>query len=213
MCVSKICSGKDIPNWISDFSFSLSHGLNYHLDGNKTLYWDETSSIYRINRSTSWAVSYKLSQKVSLSMIHERFSGLYQDQESLQREDLILYRSGKNYGITISYKWHLGNRCSIAPYIGLLRRSGFEVYEFYSEIKGQLRTIELDDLGVMTGLSVHCELGKGFSLFALGDFTHFFHLKSPPLNERDFYDGPTPNYIRTRLGIEYSLSHILKPKG
>lgn len=155
-------------------------------------------------------MSYQLSQRISFSILYERFSGIYQDEESLLREDLILYRSGKNYGVNLSYRWLLNERLSLIPYLGILGRQGFEVYEFYPEITGQLRTIELNDIGVTPGLSINYKLGKGFSIFTLVDYTRFVRTKSAPLGERDFYDGPTLNYIRTRLGIQYSLSHLVK---
>ena len=69
--------------------------------------------------------------------------------------------------------------------------------------------VELRDIGLTSGLILNYSIGKGISVFALADYTRFIRLYSSESGERDFYDGPTLHYIRTRIGLQYSLSHLL----
>jgi len=198
----------EVPQWFGHFSLAISHGLNYHLDGNRTIYWDDKRLNYEINNATSYAIAYRLTDRLSISGFRERFRGYYLDSIGLFSEDLITSRSGYNIGIAMSYKKTVSKRLSIIPRIGGMRRKGFEEYVFYPGIRGQIRTLELSDFGLTAGLTLDYTIGKGISVFALMDYTRFIYLKSDELGERDFYDGPTVNYVRTRIGLQYSFSHL-----
>lgn len=114
--------------WTGNIAFSMGHGLNYHLDGTPTSYWDESSSMYRINRSTSYTMMYQISKRLSFSCFYERFSGLYQDSVNLYTEELIFSRAGNNVGLLLSYHFNVSEKWSIAPRLGCIRRDGYELY-------------------------------------------------------------------------------------
>lgn len=201
----------EVPKRFGNLSLAASHGLNYHLDGNKTIYWDEYSSRYQINRSTSYEMSYYSTRRLTISFFHEHFSGIYHDSISLYNAEFIHSRSGNNIGIGFSYNINLSKRLSISPRLGAMRRKGQETYlrAFYGIWEGQFTMVELRDIGLTSGLTLNYSIGKGISAFALADYTRFVHLRSSESGERDFYDGPTVNYLRTRIGLQYSLSHLL----
>lgn len=202
----------ELPQWVGKLSVSLSHGLNYHLDGNRTIYWNDKRMNYEINNTTSYAIGYQLTNGVSIFYFRERFKGFYLDSIGLYSEDLITSRFGHNSGVMFSYQKAISKRLSIVPRIGVMRRKGFEEYVFYPGIRGQIRTLELSDLGLTSGVSFNYLVGKGVSVFAMVDYTRFVYLKSDKLGERDFYDGPTMNYFRTRIGLQYSFSHLMNKK-
>ena len=203
--------GSDLPQWFGNLSLAVSHGLNYHLDGNKTILWDEYLSRYQINRSTSYKICYGFTRRLTISFFYEHFNGIYQDSISLYNEELIHSRSGNNVGIGFSYNVNLSKRLSIIPRLGVMRRKGHETYlrAYYGIWEGQFTIVELRDIGLTSGLTLNYSIGKGISVFALADYTRFIRLYSSESGERDFYDGPTLHYIRTRIGLQYSLSHLL----
>lgn len=195
---------QDSTHWSDYFSVSISHGLNYHLDGNKTIYWDESTSKYRFNNATSFEVSNRFGEKFSLHFFSEHFSGIYQDSVSQLREDLLFSREGYNIGLQLAYLIPLSKRFYILPRIGALRRKGVEIYAppYHRSFGGIVTRVELSDLGLSSGLSLHYSIGKITRLFALVDYTRFFHLKSSETGNKDFYDGPTLSYVRTRIGLQ-----------
>lgn len=215
LVMSLQAKAQELPKWRGNFSFSISHGLNYHLDGNKTLYKNRNTEKYQVNNSSSLGLKYQFSKRLSATFYREKFEGFYEDSVSLYDEELIHSRYGRNLGIYFSYNIIKSTHFSFSTTLGGMHRQGYEVYlqTFYGAREGRYSYVELSDLGATFGISINYKLGLGFSFFALTDYTRFIYLKSTESGKKDFYDGPTLNYIRTRLGIEYSLSHILKTKG
>lgn len=208
LVLSLNAKAQELPKGIGNFSFSVSYGLNYHLDGNKTIYWVPYLGKYIANNSVSFEASYRVSPKLTLSAFYEHFQGLYTDESRFPRRDLIIFRLGHHLGFSASMPQTLTERLSLIPRLGFTGRKGYEEYNYMVVTCRLIKTVPLLDLGINLGLSLDYRLSNKFSVFALAEYTRFVLLKSSETDELGFYDGPTHNYIRTRLGIQYYLGNL-----